>query len=258
MDKSNLTSGRIKIKGDILAQFLNVAEGLPKQRIVLNLLEQCRNLQKLLPTVVEGRPLGRVAGGPLAGALAYDLRKNRKAASAVREINRILEGYSFRWAVPISLFVSGTEVPTVQAELYSTRPVPFSKRERGDTMEMHGAIEKVLELARIGALDAMKRCPNCQHWFMAGRKNQDYCNADCARKNYYEANRSRWSEEYVPRSRLSAKIGKRTERLLLEGFKLTKSDSTARQFQNKRTGEIARIDCTTAEITYTKKGKHHA
>lgn len=252
MDKSNLTSG--SVSGAMLAQFLNVAEGLPKQRVVLDLLEQCRKLQRLLPAVAQGRPLGRVEG---TSALIYDLRGNRQAANAVREINRILARHPFRWAVPVTVSTSEGEGPTVQANAYPTRPVPFSNRERGSTIEMHGAIEKVLELARIGALDGLKRCPQCQRWFMAGRRNQEYCSADCTRKNYYEAHRSKWPH-YMRTSRLKAKIKNHTNKLLLGGFEATQSDESIRRFRNKRTGQLANIDCRTAEIVYIKKGKHHA
>jgi hypothetical protein len=189
---------RLLAKGGMLAQFLNVADGLPKQKKVLRLLECCCDLDQLLPGVIDGRPFGHVAG---KSTLVYDLGDNKKASRLLEEINRLLKPYRFRRSVAQYLLVDQDGTPSIQTHTAVVRPVPFSRRELGSTIELTGAVELLLDLAEQGALDRVRLCPmagkrtdktaqhKCRGWFMADRTDQKYCTASCGRKNYRQTHK---------------------------------------------------------------------
>ena len=227
IEKNGILRERLLAKGEILAQFLNVADGLAKQKRVLDLLERYRNLQHLLPAVVAGRPLGRVQGGPSAGALIYDLRENKKAARLVMQINRLLARYRFLRAVPITLLVGADEAARIETETFPVRIVPFSKFERGSTIEEHGAVEKVIELADAGELDRLRKCAFCSKWFMATRTDRIY-HEGCAvlqhRKQRADsgiaAEYQKWYRKYAPVKLRKSQLEEKRK----DGFHLSKAE----------------------------------
>jgi hypothetical protein len=221
--------GILQAKGAILAQFLNIADGLAKQKRVSGLLERYRELQNLLPAVVSGRPLGQVRGGPRAGALAYDLRENKRAARLVRQINRLLARYRFRRLVPITLLVGRDETPRIETETYAAHAAPFSRIEmtRGSTVDEYGAVEQVLDLAEAGELDCVRKCRFCEKWFMANRSDHIYHEA-CAAKQHRKDRKDsgianeymKWYRKYAPFKLRKRQLEEKQE----DGYHLSKSE----------------------------------
>jgi len=231
---------RLLVKGEIVAQFLNVAEGLVKQKRVIDLLERYRDLQHLLPAVVAGRPLGRAEGGPFSGALAFDLRENKRADRLVKQINRLLARYRFRRAVTSVVYSDARQerrrtefvgddpyAARIETATYPVRRVPFSKFERGSTIEEHGAVEYLIELATAGELDRLRKCAFCSKWFMASRTDRIY-HEGCAAKQHRKerkdsgiaAEYQKWYRKYAP-----VKLRKRQlEEKWTDGFHLSKAE----------------------------------
>jgi len=225
--KNGILRDRVLAKGDLLAGFLNVGNGLAKQKRVLDLLERYRALQDLLPAIIAGRPLGHVQGGPRSGALAYNLRENKKAARLVRQINRLLARYRFRRAVPITLVVGRDEAARIETETYPTRSIPFSRFERGSTIEEHGAVELVIELAAAGELDRLRKCVFCSEWLMASRTDRIYhdgCDAKQHRKERKDsgiaAEYQKWYRKYAPVKQIKSQL----EEAKKNGIRLSKAE----------------------------------
>lgn len=194
MDLSNKAPlrERILLRGDFLAQFLNVTNGLAKQKDVLRLLKCCRILQGLLPQIVQTGPLYHSADTP---TFYCNLSNNKRASRIVREINRVLKPYSFRQSVSSLLYLSKDEVehPTLKIEAVPLRRVPFSKLERergGPLIQVAKAVELLLSLAEWGELDRLRQCFTCRQWFMAGRTDQLFCGTECSKKKYRSRKRA--------------------------------------------------------------------
>ena len=228
--KTSVLRERTLAKGGILADFLNVATGLAKQKRLLDLLERYRKLQQLLPTV---RSFLRIKGGPLGGALVYDLRANKEALSLIKQINRLLARYQFRRAVSQAFFREN-QTPTIETGTYSYRSVPISRGERRNlemgrgsgTVEEHGAVEEVLDLAEAGELDRLRQCGFCERWFMASRPDQLYCTAKCSGKRHrQERKESGKAAEYQRKYRRMDKLKQRIEELQAK-LRLSRNEKT--------------------------------
>lgn len=229
------------VKGEIVAQFLNVAEGLAKQKRVIDLLERYRDLQNLLPAVVAGRPLGRVQGGPSSGALAYHLRENKRADRLVKQINRLLARYRFRRAVTSVILVGADNAARIETATYPVRLVPFSKFERGSTIEEHGAVELVIELATAGELDRLRQCAYCSKWLMASRTDRVYHDKCATLQHRKQRAASGISNEYMKWYRTYAPIKERKRQLEEkrdDGIHLSKSERDELQQVTKEAGRL--------------------
>jgi hypothetical protein len=233
--KNTILRDRLLAKGEIVAGFLNVAHGEAKQKRVLDLMERYRKLQHLLPGIVAGRPFRRVQGGPYNGELVYDLRESREAARLVKQINRLLAHYRFRRAVPVTLQFAADESPRIETETYPTHSVPFSRGElrnlqmgRGSgTMEEHGAVENVIELAAAGELDRLRECAFCSKWFMASRTDRIYHEGCGVKQHRKERAKSGIHNEYQKWYRKYAPLNFRKEELeekRNDGFHLSKPE----------------------------------
>jgi hypothetical protein len=219
MDFPNSHSQRERMiaKGELVAQFLNVANGLPKQARVLQLAKACVKLQAFLPMIIKHGPIYQVVGAPATSVC--DMNVNKKARRLLVEINRVLARYRFRRVVPSVVFWNGDEPPTLQTHAVPLRFVPFSKKELGSTVEETGAVETALELAEWGALDRLRQCKVCRTWFMAGRTDQTYCGSKCIRAKY---NRSKLGKKKINQKRRERR-GKEKDKILAEIRKARRS-----------------------------------
>jgi hypothetical protein len=171
---------RLLLKGRVLAEFLNRADGTAK---VLSLVKEYGMLQGLLPKIVAGRPSGRVVSGPYEGAFVYPGTK--AAARSVKKLNRLLAGYHFRQIVQHPVLVRRGET----APIIETRTHPY--RDSPRVNEEYDAVECVIALATAGEITRLKQCPGCPLWFMAARPDQEHCSGTCKAKCWRKSHRKK-------------------------------------------------------------------
>jgi hypothetical protein len=165
----------------LVAQFLNVARGLPKQKHVIDLLKICVKLSEIpLSNCATGL---RVTSRPYFGYVFYDIKKNPLARKLVGDLNQILGSrlYRGRRAVGLTQLVAPGKRPGWEHTWAPLRLIPFSKRERGTTIEKTYAIEILLDLLAEGELWRLQQCSSCGLWYAVHQKRQKAC-PSCAPK----------------------------------------------------------------------------
>jgi len=60
---------------------------------------------------------------------------------------------------------------------------PASERRPGFNMTEGDAVGMVLDMTRLGVLNLLKRCGECERWFIASRGDRQFCTEPCKRKH---------------------------------------------------------------------------
>src|SRR5437879_3862005 len=167
---------KIPLRGFLVAQFLNVASGLPKHRRVLDLVKICARLSEMtLTNCATGlRVTSRLS--PYFGHVFYDIKKNPQARKLVGDLNRLLFARYRGWrAVGVTQFVAPGDHPHWQHNWVPLRPTGFSKRERGTTIDETYAVELVLDMLAEGDLWLLRQCSSCNLWYSVHQNRQKAC-----------------------------------------------------------------------------------
>jgi len=193
------SNSRVRASAGLVAQFLNTARGLPKQKRVLDMLGMCTELSQMsLQHCATGERV--ISPGPDFGKVYFDLRKNPRAHRLVDDLNKMLRRYTRGFhAVGLSLATAGQRARW-ESNWAPLKIVPFSKRERGTTIEQGYAIELILSMLAENGLGRLRQC-SCGLWFAARVRKQTACGEKCRRKRYesgdaYKARRRAYSRTY--------------------------------------------------------------
>ena len=179
-----------------MAEYLTAAPAA-KRRRMFAFIKPVQRLTELLPDIVQGQPAGASWEG--RQWLWYNLGANPEAAALLRKINRQLSRYVFRRQLPTNFFCFDDEPPALWTNESHPERWPAKRDVRGAVRTQYGipitaehAVALVLDLAEAAALDRLRRCPNCRRWFMAHRRDQQYCRGECSRESYYKAHKENW------------------------------------------------------------------
>jgi hypothetical protein len=170
--KRTLRHGEVIFRGNTLVAGLNHQQGESRRRL-LALLEQCRQLPRLL----EGaRPLGR----PIADTdlIPYPLASRPEHRTLLRKIDLLLKRYRLRWSVESVVFARRGEDRVIQFPLVGAH----GSTGRGERGKEIFRVQQLLRLTELQVLDRVRECAECQKWFMARRRDQNFCQVGCRRR----------------------------------------------------------------------------
>lgn len=175
-----------------LVRYLNDAQNHEADRSVLELLEQMLELDKMdrplwgetkeesqVPIMVT--KAGRTVPNPVLKKIAPEkYRQELAITEKTYEINEKLRRYRFlprAWSTGQRPWLVIWEVlPNTgkKAKLYD------GLLELNDGM----ALRMILDFARAGSLNRLRRCLHCRKWLYAKFRHQDYCSTKCQQKHY--------------------------------------------------------------------------
>lgn len=154
----------------MLPWFLCPTSGTPAQRNrVLALLAKFKELAALNRDE-------KYADASVSEQLGYRILKPEFATASSTleaEINKTLAKY------PLRHVVCG---PTSQASVLKIFPKVIKNSSNSLEMTESNAIGMIVDLANLGMLDLLKRCQECQRWFIASRKDRQFCTEPCKRR----------------------------------------------------------------------------
>ncbi len=156
----------------MLAAGLNDHKGESRCRL-LALLAGCRQLPRLL---AEARPSGRPDA--FTDLITYRLASRPEHRTLLRKIDVLLKRYRLRWGVESVVFARPGKNRVIQFPLVGA---PGST-PRGDRGKEIFTVQQLLRLTELQALDRVRECAECQRWFMARRRNQNFCQVVCRRR----------------------------------------------------------------------------
>jgi hypothetical protein len=158
-------------RGDMLVACLNRDKGESRSRL-LALLKRCRHLPSLLK---EARPVGRHV--PYSDLMPYPLASRPEHRTFLRELSLLLKRYRLRWSVESVVFAGRGRDRVIQFPLVGA----YGSTARGDSREIL-MVQQLLRLTELQALDRVRECADCQKWFMARRRDQNFCQVGCRRR----------------------------------------------------------------------------
>lgn len=175
-----------------LVQYLNEAKPERKGKRIVQILQEMLELEKLEPPVWSERidgPMMVMKGGkavpnPLLRKVApekYKLQLEIEKRKSV--LNRELARYRF---LPfVSPHWGGRWLLIWQIQSRVPKKV---KLHRG-VMELHDgtALQMILDLARAGYLNRLRRCSACRRWLYAKFRHQNFCSTKCQQKHYTQS-----------------------------------------------------------------------
>jgi hypothetical protein len=136
-------------------------------RRLLALLKRCRQLPGLLK---EARPVGR----PVADTdlIPYPLASRPEHRTLLREIDLLLKRYRLRWSIESVVFAGQGQDRVIRFPLVGAH---------GSNAEIL-MVQQLLRLTELQALDRVRECADCRKWFMARRRDQNFCQVGCRRR----------------------------------------------------------------------------
>lgn len=175
-----------------LLRYLNYAENDKTDKEVLVLLEEMLELEKMerplwgetkketeVPTMVTRA--GRTVPNPSLAKIAPQKYKQELAITEkAHRINATLRKYLFLpriWSTGQRPWVLDWEV----------RPNSAKKSKLRDGMlELNdgAALRLILDFAKAGYLNRLRRCLQCKKWLYAKFRHQDFCCTNCQQKHY--------------------------------------------------------------------------
>jgi len=189
-----------------LVLYLNNAEA-PEEKNIVQILEEMLELEKIEQPIWSESvdPLmvirkGRAVPNPLLKKIAPEkyapqMEVDRRELS----INQKLAQYQF---VPFASAPVGSRRWAVTWLIRSRMPrrrpgFPLNPMEVDDGM----ACQMILELARAGWLNRLRRCQRCHNWLYAKFRHQTFCSTKCQQKHYaqseeWKAKRREYMREY--------------------------------------------------------------
>jgi hypothetical protein len=187
--------------GDMLAQWLNTAQGLPASPVhspspanpayeeVCGLIDKLRGLEETL----KAHPIATV---PKRGPSRY--LPDSPGALLRNAINAVLGRYQF---VPTLNVVGKRNVRLGWVPA-------MSESEQRKTLGKASMIQVLCTLADDGALSRLRHCgsSDCGRWFMADRRNKEFCSVKCRRRHQAS------SEEFKAKRREYMKQNYRLQR----------------------------------------------
>ena len=142
------------------------------------------------------RPSPRVAGGMPTVASSTGGSQTVRTARCVYGLDHVSARVSPRAPHPVAKdrCVAQTISPTLGRRIRGICTAreksgyPISARwgtgstPRGDRGKEIFTVQQLLRLTELQALDRVRECAECQRWFMARRRNQNFCQVVCRRR----------------------------------------------------------------------------
>lgn len=171
--------------GEMLANFLNAAKGLAKQREVVEIFHLCRQLDELR----RKKPPFPLPKQPTQEVTEY----LSQYYMLTKRLNNALEKYRFRPVLAghdpyrIDWFVAKPGKPSKreikQAEASGTVPLPSIS-----------AINIILEMTANGTLDRVRECI-CGRWFFAATNKKVVCSDACRFEKYKQKDKDAFKKQ---------------------------------------------------------------
>ncbi len=174
--RGNVTTVLVpEITLNALAHYLTEAK-TPKQKRVVDIVEEMLELERAQPVFTK-KDLER-------GMRGAKWNQQRQVDRRKAMLNKRLAGYSFhpwlwgptekRWLV------------TWETERLGGRRALLG--EHGELRLREGqALETIVNLARSGYLDRLRRCVHCHKWLYAKFRHQNFCSMKCQQKHYTQS-----------------------------------------------------------------------
>jgi hypothetical protein len=159
--------GFIAIPVELLSHFVRYLNNAktPSDKKIVSILEQLLALEEIGSKKTDRR----------LEELERDLQKMDRR---LNELNRDLRRYLFRLRF----------APSYDANWRATRWSVhwYSGRPGRTPMVTFGPLDMLVDLARAGHLNHLRRCNRCRNWLYARSRNQLFCSLKCQQKNYTE------------------------------------------------------------------------
>ena len=175
-----------------LVQYLNEAEAERESKRIIRILEEMLELEKIEPPVwsesIDG-PMMVMKGGmsvpnPLFRKVAPEKYKLQlEIEKRISVLNRELARHRFLpFAFP---HWGGRWLLIWQIQSRARKKV---RLHRG-VMELDDgrALQMILDLARAGYLNRLRRCSHCRRWLYAKFRHQHFCSTKCQQKHYTQS-----------------------------------------------------------------------
>lgn len=184
----------------MVCHWLRHAEGTVASRRIVRILNTARKLQELsrsddsqavdlLTWRVDFRKLTK-----------KKLPRLRRGVRLARELRALLGTYTIKPEL-----IAGRKgqfyvrwKPTRKADT-----VLLDVSSRGDRIILGegDVLLRIVELARVGSVDRVRRCAECSKWFFARIEHQAYCDRDCQQAHFrgsehFKAHRSAYMRQY--------------------------------------------------------------
>jgi hypothetical protein len=199
-----------------LLRFLNDSDDQAEGGKVVQILEQMLELEAIEPPAWSERisgPLtvtrkGQVFPNPILKKLAPEKYSKQLDIDERRfRINRELGGYRFLPFVipPVKIAPWTSKHWTVGWQIQSRTPERRKTQSPGEFLLGEGeALQMILDLAKAGLLNRLRRCSRCHKWLYAKFRHQSFCSTICQQKHYAKSEEWRAKRrEYMRRYRQS-------------------------------------------------------
>jgi hypothetical protein len=176
-----------------LVHFLNNAQSRDADRTVLELLEEMLELDKMDrplwgETKEEGEvaimvtKAGRTVPNPVLKKIAPNkYRQELLISEKTDHINRELNRYRF---LPRTWSIGSPRPWTVIWDVIANTPTKVEFRDGRLELNDGLALRMILDFARAGYLNRLRRCLHCRNWLYAKFKHQNFCAMKCQQKHY--------------------------------------------------------------------------
>lgn len=191
MGKDYLLLGSTVVQKRFLADltaYLNLPTTSEVRRRIIWLLEQMLELEKVRPPVfnedIGDQPLmvmrrGMGVPNPLFKKVApAKYRLQRQIDQKTLLINRELR--RFRFLPFVSPLMGKWDLRWL---ISHQKGRTSTKKSLGDGVALH----LILDFAKAGYLNRLRRCLRCQEWFYASVRHQNFCSTNCQQKHYADS-----------------------------------------------------------------------
>jgi hypothetical protein len=165
-----------RIEADEILPWLNRPSKTPGQRRINELLSAIHAFHSVsFPSDSGLRGVESNGKFRMARMLLVKQKKDIKRAShAFKRIYRAMSGY-----VLTPLFTHATEFGW-QVQWFPPARRHFSKQRETEVF----VLLNILELAKQGQIERLRRCDECTKWHFAKFKHQRFCSTECQQKHY--------------------------------------------------------------------------
>ena len=176
-----------------LIHYLNAAENHETDREILRLLENMLELEKMerplwgetkreaeLAAIVATKR-GRTVPNPALRKIAPEKYRQELAIDEkTHKINETLRGYLF---VP-RVWSTGQRPWGVMWDIRPNNPRKLKMKDGRLELNDGMALRLILDFAKAGILNRLRRCMHCGNWLYAKFRHQDFCSTKCQQKHY--------------------------------------------------------------------------